>query len=79
MKMTSRSHSRSQRGVAVVVVLALVAILMLYMTANLRSLRIMHQEIKLVEQHQLRRWSAVAVATNLPTPPRGAVDNSTPP
>lgn len=57
MKLASPSARRSEQGVAVVVVLALLAILMLYVAANVRSLRIMSQEIKLVEQRQLRHWS----------------------
>ena len=62
MNLSSSSPRRRKQGVAVVVVLALLAILMLYITANVRSLRIMSQEIKLVEQRQLRHWNATAIA-----------------
>lgn len=65
MKLTSCSARRSEQGVAVVVVLALLTILMLYIVANMRSLRIMSQEIKLVEQRQLRHWNANVVTLGL--------------
>lgn len=71
MILPSSSPRRRERGVAVIVVLALLAILMLYVTANVRSLRIMSQEIKLVEQRQLRHWNATAI-----TPPPAAATNA---
>lgn len=79
MKLSSPSARRSEQGVAVVVVLALLTILMLYIAANVRSLHIMSQEIKLVEQRQLRHWNRGTVppvpttSTNIPA------GNSTPP
>lgn len=60
MKLNSR-HRRKEQGIAVVVVLALLAILILYIGANLKSLRSVHQEIKLVEQRHLRHWQAKPV------------------
>lgn len=71
MNLSLSSTRRHEQGVAVIVVLALLAILLLYVTANVRSLRIMSQEIKLVEQRQLRHWSATAI-----TPPPAAATNA---
>lgn len=79
MKLSAQSTRRHERGVAVVVVLALLAILMLYITANVRSLRIMSQEIKLVEQRQLRHWSRGAAVPAVTVPPTVPVGDPTPP
>lgn len=61
MKLPIQPARHHERGVAVVIVLALLTILMLYIAANMRSLRIMSQEIKLVEQRQLRHWNVNVV------------------
>lgn len=69
MKLPAPSVRRCEQGVAVIVVLALLAILMLYIAANVRSLRIMSQEIKLVEQRQIRRWNSGAAVPAVTVPP----------
>jgi len=57
----SRRHSyrsrknASQRGVAVIVVLALLAIILLYISANARTLYYLDREIKLIERQQIQR------------------------
>jgi hypothetical protein len=64
---------------AVLVVLVLLAILMLYITANVHSLHIMSQEIKLVEQRQLRHWSREAAVPAVTVPPTVPVGVTPPP
>ena len=65
MRIPPSRRRRTECGVAVVVVLALLAIVTLYVTANLHSLRNLHREVRLVEERQLRFWSA-ASPTNPP-------------
>jgi len=79
MKFPSPSARRSEQGVAVIVVLALLAILMLYVAANVRSLRIMSQEIKLVEQRHLRHWSRGVPTPTAIVPTPVTVGEPTPP
>lgn len=61
----SRSPRR-QSGSAVIVVMALLAILLVYMAGNLRTLTNLGRELKLVERQQIRRLEAVAPRTNSP-------------
>lgn len=79
MKVSSPSARPGEQGMAVLVVLVLLAILMLYITANVRSLHIMSQEIKLVEQRQLRHWSREAAVPAVTVPPTVPVGDATPP
>jgi hypothetical protein len=50
----------------VIVVMALLAILLVYMAGNLRTLTNLGRELKLVERQQIRRLEAVAPRTNSP-------------
>ena len=56
--------SASQRGVAVIVVLALLAIILLYVGANARTLYYLGREIKLIERQQIRRLAKPLPRTN---------------
>jgi hypothetical protein len=69
MKMPARnccfSRKRpAQRGVAVIVVLALLAIILLYVGANARTLYYLGRELKLVERQQLQRLAQPFPRTN---------------
>jgi hypothetical protein len=59
-----RSPRRRQQGTAMIVVLVLLAIVLIYVGDNLKTLSHLSRELKLVEQHQLRRLHSVAGATN---------------
>ncbi len=48
-----RSHS--QDGIAVIVVLTLIAMLLLYVAGNLRSLDLLGRELKIIDRQQIRR------------------------
>ncbi len=50
---------------AVIVVIMLVGIILIYIAANLRSLELLRRDLKLVEQHQIRRTTS-QVHTNQP-------------
>src|SRR5262245_51823439 len=61
----SSSRSRlSQRGMAVIVVLALVSILLIYAACNIKTLANLGRELRLLEQQQVRRLQSSAPATN---------------
>jgi len=71
-----------QGGMAVIVVLALLALILIYVAANLRALSSLEGEIRLVEKRQIRRLEKFG-ATNrvvVPVPPgaTNAVPNAGP-
>ena len=52
-----------QKGMAVILMLMLLSVLLIYVTANLRSLYALDRELKLTEHRQLQRLDALS-ATN---------------
>ena len=62
-----------ERGIAVLSVLALVAIVMVYVAANVRTLHSLDGELKLVERRQIHRLKVATPAAHSPS-----VTNSTP-
>ena len=60
---TSRRH---QRGSAFIIMLALIAILLVIMTANNGSINSLRGELRAVERAQHRHWRQTSLATNLP-------------
>jgi len=73
-----------QAGSAVIVVIGILAILLIYIGANLRTLHCLGRELRLVERQQLRRLAAECAppATNAPArlalPTASAPTNSPP-
>lgn len=59
----SRPRCR-QSGSAVIVVLALLAILLVYVAGNIRTLSNLGRELRLLERQQTRRLQAAAPQTN---------------
>lgn len=57
MKLNRKSHIR-QRGVAIIVVLAMLGIVTLYVAANLRSLSQMKYAVKQAEESQIKRLAS---------------------
>ncbi len=55
-----------QSGSAVIVVMALVAIILVYVAGNLKTLANLGRELKLLERQQIRRLQTVSVGTNAP-------------
>jgi hypothetical protein len=58
--------SRRRSGSAVIVIIAILAILLIYMAGNLRALANLGRELRLVERQQTRRLRANAPKTNSP-------------
>ena len=54
------SPRRRQQGTAMIVVLALLAIILIYVGDNLKTLHHLSRELKLVERHQTRRLEALS-------------------
>ncbi len=57
---------RRQAGSAVIVVMALLAIILVYVAGNLRTLHYLGRELKLLELQQTRRLQTAAPTTNSP-------------
>jgi hypothetical protein len=55
-------HSRS--GMAVIIVLAFLAIILIYLAGNARTLFWLERDLKLVEQKQVHRLEATNIKTN---------------
>jgi hypothetical protein len=67
---------RRQEGVAVIVVIAILAILMVFVAGNLRALYCLGAELRLVEKQQKQRLEATAAGGNART---NSVPKSQPP
>ena len=65
---TSSHHSRvtdqSRRGMAVIIVLAFLAIILIYLAANARTLHWLARDLELVEQKQVQRLAGTNIKTN---------------
>jgi hypothetical protein len=59
-------HPRRQSGSAVIVVIALLAIILIYVAGNLRTLTHLGRELKLLERQQIRRIQGASPRTNSP-------------
>ena len=57
---------RRESGSAVIVVFALLAIILVYVAANLRTINSLGRELKLLERQQTRRLQAISQSTNVP-------------
>ena len=57
-------HAGREQGSAAMVVIAIVAIVLLYVASNLRTLDHLNREIKLVERRQIHRLEHVRITTN---------------
>jgi hypothetical protein len=57
---------RDERGMAVIVVIALLAIIFIYVAANIRTLNHLEKDVKLLELKQTHRL-AVSSTTNRPS------------
>ena len=62
----SRSPRR-QAGSAVIIVMALLAIILVYVASNLRTLNSLGRELKLLELQQTRRLLTATPTTNSPS------------
>jgi hypothetical protein len=65
-----------RNGSAVIVVIALVALLLVFVTANLRSISNFGHELKLLEQRQTRHLPHARATTNTISSAKGAKTNS---
>jgi len=79
MKLLPSLRNQRRRGMAVVVVLALLTVILIYVMANLHALTSLHQELKLTERRQLKRLNAVNAANAAALTIRSAATNSPPP
>ena len=55
-----------QSGIAIIVVLALVVLVLLYLTGTLRAFHALGRELKLLDRQQTRRLQVLSTSTNSP-------------
>jgi hypothetical protein len=74
----SRITNHSQSGMAIIIVLAFLAIILIYLAANARTLYWLEWDLKTVEQKQVQRFAATNIKTNSieALPNRGAPTNA---
>jgi hypothetical protein len=60
----SRIANHSQSGMAVIIVLAFLAIILIYLAANARTLHWLERDLKLIEQKQVQRLAGTNIKTN---------------
>jgi len=65
-RLTNRPHQPQQSGSAVIVVLALLALMLIYIAANSRTLSSLGRELKLLELQQIHRLETTPARTNSP-------------
>lgn len=56
--------NRSRSGMAVIIVLAFLAIILIYLAGNARTLHWLERDLKLVEQKQIHRLAGTSIKTN---------------
>ena len=62
----STPRRRRQSGSAVIVVFALLAFILVYVAANLRTINSLGRELKLLERQQTHRLQTISQRTNTP-------------
>jgi len=71
----SRGHPRREQGMAVIVVMALMALVLIYLAAHIRTLRNLGSDLRLIEQQQKKHWqkasgtNAISTSALLPRKP----------
>jgi hypothetical protein len=60
----NRPASRQERGSALIVVIALLALMLMYLTVNIRTLSSLTRELRLVERQQTNRLARASFRTN---------------
>jgi hypothetical protein len=66
---------RDKAGMAVIVVISILAIILIFVAGNLRTLHLLRNDLKLIEKQQTNRLARVPLITNSPA---AAMPNTTP-
>jgi hypothetical protein len=64
MKTRVQYSRRREKGLATITMLALLSIVITYLSVNMRSIDHLHRELKVLEQEQIKRLNDRAAATN---------------
>ncbi len=70
-----KARRRHEQGSAALVVIAILAIVLIYVASNLKTLEHLNREIKLVERRQIHRLQSISISTNSVTPTVAPVTN----
>ena len=71
------NHHQHERGMAVIVVIALLSIIFLYVMFNARTLHYLKRDLRLVEQQQTNRWHSALRMPGGPGPSAAPAREST--
>jgi hypothetical protein len=66
MNIPVSKRGRDQAGMAVIVVISILAIILIFVAGNLRTLHLLHNDLKLIEKQQTSRLARVPLITNSP-------------
>jgi len=75
----STHRRRHESGSAVLVVIAIIAILLIYAGGNVRTLHLLKRDLQNVEQKQIQRVSRIAIQTNAPPPASKPIEQTNAP
>lgn len=79
MRLKRTSPHKRESGMAVIVILALVAIMMIYIAANLKTLSTLHRDLNLIETKQVRRLAVAVRSAPASRPPDAVIKNEVAP
>lgn len=65
---TSITHRKRQDGIATVIMLILVAMILGFIIANIATLSSLHNDVKRLEQRQIRRLNSTAASASTNAP-----------
>jgi hypothetical protein len=67
MRVRGKYSGQAQRsGSAVLIIILLLAIMLVYVLANLRALHYLSRELKLIDRRQVERWKENSAKTSTP-------------
>ena len=70
---SSAANRKRQQGLAVIVMLILLALVLSFIMANASTLTTLHNDVKRIEQRQIRRLNSITVQASTNSPAAEAV------
>ena len=64
MKIRLPNRKANASGMAVIALIALLAIILFFISANLRTVHLVRSELRLIERQQTNRWASVSTVMN---------------
>lgn len=64
MRIRPHYSTRKTEGMAVIALIALMAIIFIFVAGNLRTVHLLRSDLRLIERQQTNHWATVRLATN---------------